>query len=120
MKHYLPTDFQKYIHTSRYARFKEDLGRRETWPETVKRYCDFFSDRFPDDFPYNDIYDAILNLDIVPSMRALMTAGKALERDEIAGYNCSYLPIDDVRAFDEILYILMCGWAAGFGWSFDG
>jgi len=107
-------DYQHYIHASRYARWMPEHGRRETWEETVTRYCSFWQTRYPDKFPYDDIYNAIYNLDVMPSMRALMTAGPALDRDNIAGYNCSYLPIDDVRAFDEAMFILMNGTGLGF------
>ena len=107
-------DYQHYIHASRYARWLPDKGRRETWEETVTRYCDFWKAKFPETFPYKEIHKAIYNLDVMPSMRALMTAGAALERDNIAGYNCSYLPIDDVRAFDEAMFILMNGTGLGF------
>lgn len=108
------TDLQEYVYKSRYARWLPELGRRERWSETVQRYCDFWANRFPDVFPYADVYSGIYNLDIVPSMRALMTAGAALERDNIAGYNCSYIPIDDPKAFDEVMYILMNGTGVGF------
>jgi ribonucleoside-triphosphate reductase len=107
-------DYSHYIHASRYARWVEEDNRRETWPQTVKRYCDFFKGRYPNEFPYEEVYNGILNLDVVPSMRALMTAGKALDKDEIAGYNCSFVAVDNPRAFDEILYILMCGTGVGF------
>ena len=110
---YLPTPLQEYVHKSRYARWLDDKQRRETWPETVQRYVDYFADKFPN-YPKDEIYHAILNLEVMPSMRALMTAGPALERDPIAGYNCSFVAVDDVRAFDEILYILMCGTGVGF------
>ena len=117
----LPSDYQKFIHQSRYARWKEDEGRRETWEETVSRYFDFMSDHLIDNFNYEipdsireRIENRILNLDIMPSMRALMTAGVALERCNVAGYNCSYLPVDNLRSFDECLYILMCGTGVGF------
>jgi ribonucleoside-triphosphate reductase (thioredoxin) len=110
----LPTDYQKYIHLSRYARYIDELGRRETWEETVKRYCDFFQDKFPEHFPYEEIYNAIVNLEVMPSMRALMTAGKALDRDNVAGFNCSYASIEDLRSFDELMYILLCGTGNGF------
>lgn len=110
----LPTDYQKYLHVSRYARYLEDKGRRETWPETVTRYCNFWYEKFGDTFPYNEVHDAILSLEVMPSMRALMTAGKALDRDNIAGYNCSYTPINYQRAFDDIMYILLCGTGVGF------
>lgn len=110
---HLPTPLQEYVHKSRYARWREDLQRRETWPETVQRYVDYFNNKFPH-YPAGEIYDAILNLHTMPSMRALMTAGPALERDPMAGFNCSFVAIDDVRAFDEILYISMCGTGVGF------
>lgn len=106
--------YQKYIHLSRYARWIEDKNRRETWEETVTRYCDFFDKMHPGKFPYNRVYQAIVNLDVMPSMRALMSAGKALERDHMAGYNCSFVAIDNQRAFDEIMFILMCGTGVGF------
>lgn len=107
-------DYQRYIYLSRYAKWRDDLGRRETWEETVERYCQFWAKRWKKKFPYKKIYKAILNMEVMPSMRALMTAGLALERDNIAGYNCSYLTIDHPRAFDEIMYILMCGTGVGF------
>lgn len=108
------SDYQRYIHKSRYARWRDDLQRRETWGETVARYCGFWKARYPDIFPYEEIYSAIYNLEVMPSMRALMTAGPALDRDNIAGFNCSYVPVDDVRAFDEIMYILMNGTGVGY------
>ena len=107
-------DYEKFIYLSRYAKWREDLKRRETWEETVTRYCNFFHAKFGDVFPYKQIWDAIHNLEVVPSMRAMMTAGPALERDNVAGYNCSYVTIDHPRAFDEIMYILMCGTGVGF------
>lgn len=107
-------DYQHYIATSRYARWLEKEGRRETWPEVVGRYCDFFLAKYPDLFPYDEVYNAILNLEVLPSMRALMTAGPALDRDNMAGYNCSYLPINDMRSFDEAMFILMCGTGVGY------
>lgn len=106
--------YQRYISMSRYSRFLPDAKRRETWPETVKRYCDYFKGKFGDAFPYDRVYNEILNLEVMPSMRALMTAGKALERDQVAGYNCSYIAVDDPRAFDEALFILMNGTGLGF------
>lgn len=111
------TDYQRFIGTSRYARWLEDEQRRETWPEVVDRYVGFFRQRFPallDDDLTDRLRTSIINLDVMPSMRALMTAGPALERDNIAGYNCSYLPVDSPRAFDEAMYILMCGTGVGF------
>ena len=117
----LPTDYQKFIHQSRYARWKEEDSRRETWEETVSRYFDFMTDHLFDNFDYTlpssireRLENKVLNLDIMPSMRALMTAGVALERCNVAGYNCSYLPVDNPRSFDECLYILMCGTGVGF------
>jgi len=117
----LPSDYQKFIHTSRYARWIEKEKRRETWGETVKRYFDFFETHLKEHNNYivptelrAELEDAVLNLEIMPSMRALMTAGEALRRDNTAGYNCSYVAINRVRAFDEILYILMCGTGVGF------
>lgn len=109
----LPTPLQEYVHKSRYARWLNTEQRREHWPETVQRYVDYFAAKFPH-YPTDEIYHAILNLKNMPSMRALMTAGPALERDPMAGYNCSFVAIDDPRAFDEILYILMCGTGVGF------
>lgn len=106
--------YQRYIHLSRYARYRDDLGRRETWGETVKRYCDFFQDKFGDIFPYDRVYQAIAKLEVMPSMRALMTAGPALARDNMAGFNCSYVPVSNPRDFDEIMYILLCGTGVGF------
>jgi ribonucleoside-diphosphate reductase alpha chain len=108
------TDYQRYIHLSRYARYIESAGRRETWEETVKRYCDFWKEKYPDLFPYQVVYDAIVNMEVMPSMRAMMTAGPALDRDNVAGYNCAYIDVDHPRAFDEIMYILMCGTGVGY------
>jgi len=110
----LPTDFQTYIHQSKYARWNPQAGRRETWRETVGRYFDFFIQHLNLKDMDLDIFYSILNLEVMPSMRCLMTAGPALERDHIAGYNCAYTPINRVEAFDEILYILMCGTGVGF------
>lgn len=110
---YLPTPLQEYVHKSRYARWIDSKGRREHWPETVQRYVDYFYEKFPH-YPIDQIYQAILHTDVMPSMRALMTAGPALDRDPMAGFNCSFVAVDNVRAFDEILYILMCGTGVGF------
>lgn len=112
----LPTAYQQFIHVSRYARWHDDLNRRETWEETVGRYIEFWKER-TGDWLHNDLEEAraaILNLEVMPSMRALMTAGPALDRDNIAGYNCSFVAIDHQRAFDEIMYVLMCGTGVGF------
>ena len=112
---HLPTDYQTFIATSRYARWLEDEGRRETWGETIARYINFVSKsvKLPNK-TWDELEDAILNLDIMPSMRALMTAGVAAERDNTCIYNCSYLPVDHIRAFDEAMYILLCGTGVGF------
>jgi ribonucleoside-diphosphate reductase alpha chain len=109
-------DFQTFIHVSRYARWVEWKQRRETWWETVERYIDFFSAKFTviSQDTWLELKTAIYNMEIMPSMRALMTAGPALEQDQVAGYNCGYRAIDDPRAFDEIMYILMCGTGVGF------
>jgi len=116
IKTMLPTDYSRYIHTSRYARWDDKLKRRETWKETVMRYMDYWFDRkiITDTDVLSELENAILNLEVMPSMRALMTAGKALDKDNVAGYNCAYLAMNRVRAFDEILYILMCGTGVGF------
>lgn len=112
------SDYQKYIAASRYARFREDLGRRETWDETVARLYAFWGSRVnPDSFEHPDFteaFRAVKNMEVMPSMRTLMTAGKALELDNVAGYNCSYLPIESLRDLDELFYILMCGTGVGF------
>jgi len=111
----LPSVFQSYIPQSRYARYVDELTRRETWEETVNRYITFFKDKLQNKhIPWDDLKYAILNLEVLPSMRCLMTAGEALDKDNVAAYNCSYLPIDSPRAFDEMMYILMCGTGGGF------
>ena len=115
MSNSLPTDYQHFIATSRYARWIDEEGRRETWSETVSRYVDYMAERTGlDTDTTEEIWDAIHNLEVMPSMRALMTAGKALDRDNTAGYNCSYLPVDDVKSYDEAMYILLCGTGVGF------
>jgi ribonucleoside-diphosphate reductase alpha chain len=114
MSNLLPTDYQSFIHKSRYAKYFDGKGR-ENWDETVERYMDNVVRPVAGDDSYiNQIRDAILSLDIMPSMRAMMTAGPALERDNTAGYNCSYLPVDDPKSFDEAMYILLCGTGVGF------
>lgn len=114
----LPTDYQTYIHQSRYARWQEYLNRRETWEETVDRYISFFEKREMDvgrtDINFEELKEAILNQGVMPSMRCLMTAGKALERDNVAGYNCAYAAVDNPKVFDEIMYVLCCGTGIGF------
>ena len=111
---YLPTDYQAFIHTSRYARWIEEEGRRETWSETVGRYINNVVAPKVDAATAQELEDAILNLEVMPSMRAMMTAGLALDRDNVAGYNCSYTPIDHMRCFDEVLYILLNGTGVGY------
>ena len=111
----LPTSYQQYIHMSRYSRWLPEEGRRETWEETVGRYVKFWLDReLITKKEADELNRAILNLEVMPSMRALMTAGPALERDNVAGYNCSYVAIDNPRVFDEIMYVLLCGTGVGF------
>jgi len=106
----LPSLYQDFIHISRYARFNDALGRRETWEETVDRYITFFQNKVQNGkkVPWEELRTAILNLEVMPSMRCLMTAGPALEKDQVAGYNCSYIAVDNSKSFDEIMYILMC------------
>ena len=114
MNNYLPTDYQSFIHTSRYARYVDGKGR-ESWSETVGRYMDnVVRPVLGDDSYVNQLEEAILNLEVMPSMRAMMTAGPALVRDNTAGYNCSYLPVDDPKSFDEAMFILLCGTGVGF------
>ena len=117
----IPTDYQAFIHQSRYSRWIEEEGRRETWEETVTRLLDFYNDFLTKKYDFTfgpdlhgNLYDAIVNMQVMPSMRAMMTAGPALERNHIAAYNCSYLPVDSPRSFDECLYILMHGTGVGF------
>ena len=107
--------YQQYIHKSRYARYLPEEQRRETWAETVDRYLDFWVKQQKLTVKEaKELQPFIYNLDVMPSMRALMTAGEALERDNVAGFNCSYLPIDHPKAFDEMMYVLMCGTGVGF------
>lgn len=114
-------DYEHYIELSRYARYLDDEKRRETWSESVDRYMTHVVDKAYDwskaPEVEHELWAAITNKDVLPSMRAIMTAGPALERDNVAGYNCSYAPVDHPRAFDEALYILMCG--TGFGYSVE-
>lgn len=110
--------YREYIAASRYARYIDEKGRRERWPETVERYVDYIFSRTPaierDDELKDQIYKAILNHEVMPSMRAMMTSGKAADRDNTCVYNCSYLPIDDPKSFDEAMFILLCGTGVGF------
>ncbi|MBC8442563.1 MAG: hypothetical protein H8D80_00070 [Proteobacteria bacterium] len=117
----LLTPYQNFIHLSRYSRWMEEEGRRETWDETIARYFDFFEEHLKENNNYKvtkndrkELEDAILNQEVMPSMRSLMTAGEALKRDNVAGYNCAYCTAGRVRSFDEIMYCLMCGTGMGF------
>jgi ribonucleoside-triphosphate reductase len=112
---HLPTDYQAFIHKSRYARWLEKEGRRETWPETVSRYMDNIVRPVAGDNTYiTQIEEAILSLDVMPSMRSLMTAGPAALRDNTAMYNCSYLTVKNIKSFDQAMFILLCGTGVGF------
>ena len=111
---YLPTDYQTFIATSRYARWLEEEGRRETWGETVGRYMTNIVSPWLTPTIEKEICDAILSLEVMPSMRSLMTAGKSSARDNTCMYNCSYLPVDDPKSFDEAMFILLCGTGVGF------
>tara|TARA_R110000803_G_scaffold29146_1_gene66744 strand:- start:264 stop:2186 length:1923 start_codon:yes stop_codon:yes gene_type:complete len=106
-------NYSKFIAASRYARWQDDKSRRETWEETAQRYVTYWGNKIGND-EKQKITDAIVNLEVMPSMRCVMTAGPALDRDNVAGFNCSYLPIDHPKAFDELMYILMCGTGVGF------
>ena len=115
------TPYSTFIAKSRYSRYLNDKNRREHWNETVSRYFTFMFEHLEDKYNYKptealrtELTNAVQNLEVMPSMRAIMTAGKALDRDNTAGYNCSYLPIDDPKAFDEAMYILLCGTGVGF------
>ena len=117
----LPTPYQEYIHLSRYARYRYDENRRETWDETVDRYFDFFVEHLQSECDFKltpkvigPIKEAVKDLKVMPSMRCLMTAGPALKKENVAGYNCSYIAVDSLRAFDELLYVLMNGTGVGF------
>ena len=103
--------YQKFIHLSRYARWDEETGKRETWEETVQRYVDYW-ELGPKDA--KEIYKAIHDMDVMPSMRCMWSAGEALRKNNIAGYNCSFVAVDNPRAFDETLYILASGTGVGF------
>jgi ribonucleoside-diphosphate reductase alpha chain len=121
INNYLPTDYQNFIALSRYARWKDDEQRRENWGETVGRYFDYMDNHLQKNYSYNitkalkeKLTEHITSLGVMPSMRALMTAGPALDRCHVGGYNCSYIPVDSPRSFDECMYILMCGTGVGF------
>mgnify|MGYP003663538030 FL=1 len=118
---YLPTSYQEFIHLSRYSRWLPEKSRRETWDETVTRYFDFFTEHLKETVDFDltkklrdELEQAVLGLRVMPSMRCIMTAGEALKRENIAGYNCSYVAVDRPQSFDEILYILMNGTGVGF------
>ena len=118
---HLPTLYQEFIHLSRYSRWLPEENRRETWSETIERYFNFFEEHLMEMHKYklkpelrNKLEQAVLDCKIMPSMRCLMTAGDALKKENIAGYNCSYVAVNRVQAFDEILYILMNGTGVGF------
>ena len=118
---YLPTSYQEFIHLSRYSRWLPEKNRRETWDETVARYFDFFTEHLKETVDFDltkklrdELEQAVLGLRVMPSMRCIMTAGEALKRENIAGYNCSYVAVDRPQSFDEILYILMNGTGVGF------
>lgn len=117
----LPTEYQSFIHLSRYSRWLEEKGRRETWEETVTRYFDFFAEYLKEKFKFDlspklrqELQSSVLELKVMPSMRALMTAGEALKKNHIASFNCAYLPVDTVKSFAEVMYILMNGTGVGF------
>ena len=117
----LPTEYQQFIHLSRYARWDYDKGRRETWDETIERYFDFFTRHLEKNHKFKldngervGLEKAVKELQVMPSMRCLMTAGPALEKENVSGYNCSYVKVDHIRSFDEILYVLMNGTGVGF------
>jgi ribonucleoside-diphosphate reductase alpha chain len=121
MSKYELTPYNTFIAKSRYSRYLDDQGRREHWNETVARYFDFMTKNLKEKNGYTltpelraELEEAVVGLDVVPSMRAVMTAGAALERQNVAAFNCSYLPIDDPKAFDEAMYILLCGTGVGF------
>lgn len=118
-------NYQKFIHASRYARWRDDLGRRETWEETIERLIDYYNDsvggilmddhdKRMENSTYQHLWQAIQDMEVMPSMRAMMTAGPALDRCNVGAYNCAYLPVDSPRSFDEAMYILMCGTGVGF------
>ena len=114
MSNQLPTPYQQFIAKSRYARWLESENRREDWSETVDRYMENVVGLSVEEEEASKLSSAILGLEIMPSMRAMMTAGPALHRDNTSGYNCSYLPVDDPKSFDEAMFILLCGTGVGF------
>ena len=121
MSNTIENPYENFIALSRYARWLENENRRETWGETVDRYFNFMVHQLeakhnykPDPKLVEELRDAVFNRNVMPSMRSVMTAGPALERENVAGYNCSFLPVDNARSFDEAMYILMCGTGVGF------
>ena len=121
MNNYIPNDYQNFIALSRYARWKDDEQRRENWGETVDRYFNYVVDYVQKkqdikklDIDVDTIKQSVLSLGVMPSMRAVMTSGPALDRCHVGAYNCSYVPVDSLRSFDEAMYILMCGTGVGF------
>ena len=121
MSRIIENPYENFIALSRYARWIPDENRRETWGETVDRYFDFMLNHLGKNYGYTpdeklvaELKDAVYNRNVMPSMRAVMTAGAALDRDHVAGYNCSFVPVDNPRSFDETMYILMCGTGVGF------
>lgn len=111
-----PSYYEEFIYISRYSRWIEEEKRRETWHETVSRLVEYYhvNDGKFTASEYKEVFDSIYNLEVMPSMRALMSAGPALDRCHVPSYNCSYLPVDSPRSFDEAMYILMCGTGVGF------
>ena len=116
MTKYTMSPYNNFIAKSRYSRYLDDKGRREHWSETVARYFDFMEKHLAEKQSYvltkelrAELEQAVNDLEVMPSMRAIMTAGPAVERQNVAAFNCSYLPIDDPKAFDEAMYILLCG-----------
>ena len=121
MSNTIENPYENFIALSRYARWLEDENRRETWGETVDRYFKFMVIQLrekhgyvPDDRTLEELRDAVFNRNVMPSMRSVMTSGPALERENVSGYNCAFLPVDNARSFDEAMYILMCGTGVGF------
>jgi len=117
----LPSYYEQFIALSRYSRWLDTEKRRENWDETVHRYLGFMRNHLKENNSYeltqelyDKLFDHIYNFKTMPSMRSVMSVGRALERDNVAGYNCSYLPVDDPKSFDEAMYILLCGTGVGF------
>jgi len=109
-----PSSYEEFIYKSRYAKWIEEESRREDWEETVERLVNYYNNQVDEELPLEELYSAIYNLEVMPSMRALMTAGPAMDRCHVPAYNCAYLPVDSPRSFDETMYILMCGTGVGY------